>query len=884
MLFYSHCIWGLELDAFLGDTGWNNRGVVQALQADSFSYSFWWYVPQSWMLSVHVLCLAIVFCFFVGLFTRVTSVASWIIAVSYAQRAMLSNYGLDQILCCLVLYLCVAPCGQCLSLDALWKFRKSKKPLKVIKTSSSTVSMRLIQIHLCIMYFFAGTSKLQGESWWNGSAVWETIANFEYQSFDLTFLAAFPIVTQIATHMTVLWELSFAALVWNRKLRPFVLLIGISMHFGIGMFLGMWTFGLTMMFGYSTLIASSTWRKVIHGWLKIPAMSISESLEVTNVEADQSESQTMADQAFNASTLDLERAAMSESQIGFILVSRSQKQIAALSHYVSRYGLSNQYVDGMTQAIALSHLPGQQAVVVLNTQMNRVDMLHWATRLREVAPFSCLVFTSGRPEDHGPITDRCTCIEHRGARAVRLAVEDILNRKLSVREPMASEPVSSDLQPPNEPTSPRLFNAAESTPMRTTDQTNSLSDDAVSTESELLETAPAKTGNSTKNGRSSLTLSLLLVCALMAGCGESIDEQSLINRARILNDRSRFDEALSILNQVKEMNPGSTDACYLEGVALEQMGDLEKALEAYTNCLAIDENHPDSLNNRGVVNGRLGNIPEAIGDLQKAVEVNSEDALAWSNLALAYHEQGDFGKAIENYSNALNRDAAAQTYFQRGNAFLAADRLPEAIKDYSSAIEKKNSDTKSYLNRAVARFRTGNYIEAEGDLQQAIKYDTDMVITPIAQNIRDSYQHKTVQARAHHLVLDWIEASGWETTNKSESVFSFSASRVPTVGDDQPQQDPNVPSDFLGVVLCRNPDGEILGDYQEVQRLISDTSPKCLFVVDAGELNRFSIDAVTQQPFWLFHADYDWKPTSKDFRAHQVRLELSAPETSTAKR
>jgi membrane protein implicated in regulation of membrane protease activity len=34
--------------------------------------------------------------------------------------------------------------------------------------------------------------------------------------------------------------------VWPRLIRPIVIAIGIGMHLGIGIFLGMWTFGLSM--------------------------------------------------------------------------------------------------------------------------------------------------------------------------------------------------------------------------------------------------------------------------------------------------------------------------------------------------------------------------------------------------------------------------------------------------------------------------------------------------------------------------------------------------------------------------------------------------------------------------------------------------------------
>ena len=175
MLFYSHLVWGIDLQAFFGSAGWNNAGLVQALQNDSFAWSFWWYVPDSWLLPVHVVCCLILLMFFLGAFTRITAVLSWLIAISYAHRAMLANYGLDQIVCVLTLYLCLSPCDQYLSVDA-WRRRWLRgKRNQVSPSIMANVTCRLIQVHLCVIYLFAGLSKLQGQSWWNGNAVWLAI-------------------------------------------------------------------------------------------------------------------------------------------------------------------------------------------------------------------------------------------------------------------------------------------------------------------------------------------------------------------------------------------------------------------------------------------------------------------------------------------------------------------------------------------------------------------------------------------------------------------------------------------------------------------------------------------------------------------------------------
>lgn len=416
MLLYSHLVWGKELEAFFGAAGWNNAGVVQALQSDSYAMSFWWYVPDSWLMPVHVVCCLVLAMFFLGAFTRITSVLAFVISVSYANRAMLANYGLDQIITVLVLYLTLAPCGQYLSIDA-WRRRWATGQANRIQPSvMANVSCRLVQCHLCVMYLFAGTSKLQGISWWNGDAVWETLANYEYQSWDLTFLAAFPFVTHVATHLTVAWEISFSALVWNRYLRPFVLLIGSSMHLGIGMFLGMWTFGLAMMFGYVTFVPSSRLWYLVHGICRIPAASVPAGEVDLPPRWSPSES--------NVS----DTGESSETSLLIIVCQSVSTRIKAL-RYFHGYGQRVLLVDGMDQAVELCRA-GTGTVVSLDARFSAQDGEYWTQRIVAANPQTGFIFFLDGVESPAPSGKARIISRPATLRKIRSAIESLTGREM----------------------------------------------------------------------------------------------------------------------------------------------------------------------------------------------------------------------------------------------------------------------------------------------------------------------------------------------------------------------------------------------------------------------------------------------------------------------
>jgi hypothetical protein len=107
---------------------------------------------------------------------------------------------------------------------------------------------------MCVIYLFAGLSKLQGEAWWDGQALWGALSNLEYQSADMTWLARHPRLVEVGTHLCVLWELTFCVLVWRPRWRPLVLAGAVALHVGIGACLGMWTFGLIMLAGCASFL------------------------------------------------------------------------------------------------------------------------------------------------------------------------------------------------------------------------------------------------------------------------------------------------------------------------------------------------------------------------------------------------------------------------------------------------------------------------------------------------------------------------------------------------------------------------------------------------------------------------------------------------------
>jgi len=264
MLLYTHAVWGLALGDFFGPKSWLSPDLVRALQSEQYTYSFWWVVPPRAMWYAYAASMVIFACFTVGLWTRVTSVLALAAAISYVNRVPASLFGLDQINIMLTLYLAIGSSGAVLSVDRWLACRRHGENLPSPAPSvAANLGQRLIQVHMAVIYLFAGAAKLQGPAWWNGEAMWRAFANLEYQSMDMTWLAWHPWIINAVTHMTILWELSYCVLIWNRLARPPMLLVAVITHVGIGACLGMWTFGLIMLVGNAAFLPNDSVRQIV---------------------------------------------------------------------------------------------------------------------------------------------------------------------------------------------------------------------------------------------------------------------------------------------------------------------------------------------------------------------------------------------------------------------------------------------------------------------------------------------------------------------------------------------------------------------------------------------------------------------------------------------
>ena len=269
------------LFTFWGDTGWISADQYFA-DADPWVQSVFFYFWDPFQLiAFHAIFL---FCCAAFMLGWRTSWVKWIVLIgqiSYAARNPILLYGVDKILSGLLLILCVAPIGRAISLDRVRSVRAAKLVnLEAIvphySSSWANACTRLMQIQMAALFFYSGLEKIRGSEWWDGDAIWMVFSTNEmYNRVLLDLFAHQYWLVNGATYLTLLIELAFPFLIWQRLTRPYLLAAAIFLHSQFGTFMGMPYFSLVMVMGHMSFLRPEWLARLGEWWKrKIGAMEM----------------------------------------------------------------------------------------------------------------------------------------------------------------------------------------------------------------------------------------------------------------------------------------------------------------------------------------------------------------------------------------------------------------------------------------------------------------------------------------------------------------------------------------------------------------------------------------------------------------------------------
>jgi len=226
----------------------------------------WWFDPlktfhsDTALFALYGVLIVGAICLLIGFQSRLASIVVFLGILTLERRdPYIFNSG-DVLVRNLAFYLMLAPTGVALSVD---RWRKAKDRFWEFPARAPW-ALRLIQVQLSVTYAATVWAKVQGTSWNNGTAVSYALRLGDLERFHVPgFITHNLLISNIMTLGTLALEASLAVLIWNRKARPYVLVLGVFMHVAIALNIMVGFFSMAILTAYVAFIPPDTMTRVV---------------------------------------------------------------------------------------------------------------------------------------------------------------------------------------------------------------------------------------------------------------------------------------------------------------------------------------------------------------------------------------------------------------------------------------------------------------------------------------------------------------------------------------------------------------------------------------------------------------------------------------------
>jgi len=223
-------------------------------------------ISEETVLSVAWACLLCMgFLLLVGLFCRPAAIIAWFLHLCAAESGGLFAYGADNFMTTGLFYLMLSPLPDRYSADQWIAKAKSKDPQLL------GFWRRVLQVHLCFVYFFGGLAKCLGNGWWNGSNLWRSLIRPPFNLISPDILVRCKYALPVLGISICVIEVGYPLFIWMKKTRFVWLVCILGMHVAIGLTMGLYLFALVMIvlnlaaFGVDSGVPFLRRRQSVHG-------------------------------------------------------------------------------------------------------------------------------------------------------------------------------------------------------------------------------------------------------------------------------------------------------------------------------------------------------------------------------------------------------------------------------------------------------------------------------------------------------------------------------------------------------------------------------------------------------------------------------------------
>jgi tetratricopeptide (TPR) repeat protein len=200
------------------------------------------------------------------------------------------------------------------------------------------------------------------------------------------------------------------------------------------------------------------------------------------------------------------------------------------------------------------------------------------------------------------------------------------------------------------------------------------------------------------------------------------NQETLSSKGTIISliKDSKFDEALHLIDEIIQNEENRHEAIWFKAMVLAELGECESAIEWLFKLEKIGQIGPNLFILRGKCWIELEQYQLAKEDLNRAVEMDSNNSRAFYYRAICHEKSGAATLAIEDYQRSIDIEPAIAPYAKRILLLKKVDRIKEARSDLAAIIKLVSPDSFGYSDAALILHNLGNYEGAVSDYKKAI--------------------------------------------------------------------------------------------------------------------------------------------------------------------
>ncbi len=202
------------------------------------------------------------------------------------------------------------------------------------------------------------------------------------------------------------------------------------------------------------------------------------------------------------------------------------------------------------------------------------------------------------------------------------------------------------------------------------------------------------------------------------------DPRFLTYRASRLLAVGRVDEANADIQRALSLDANFSDAYALQAIAFVVQNEKEKALDAAKKAVDTGPSSATAQIALSYAQQAGFDLEGARASVEKAVNLDAYDALAWARLAELWSSFGYLDKGLDAAKKAVELEPnLARTQMVLGFAYLTQVKTTESRAAFEKAIELDQADPLSRLGLGLAKIRDGDLDAGGREIEIAASLD-----------------------------------------------------------------------------------------------------------------------------------------------------------------